>query len=180
MVLSAIPGRISPALSLSPVNHVRSSVRLPYLRRSIAFPRRMSIDERGRARSGPLIIPVEIHRNGLPFAVFSGDYFTALLPEAVQSTSPPANTTEKRTGNLGKKRSIFLNFPVLSLGKTGLRRRSRHSAGRFFQCLSGYLDFLQLADLAQGRAAAGDQEADLLPLFHRDQSLQHRADTDAG
>ena len=137
-VLSSVPGATSPALSLRPVNPVRCFVRLPYLRRSIALPQRMSIDEKSRTRSGPLIFPVEIHRNGLPFAVFSGDYFTALLPEAVQSASTPANTTEKRTGNLGKKRPRFLNFSDSEFEKTVLRRRSRHSAGRFFQCFPAF------------------------------------------
>ena len=138
-VLSSVPGATSPALSLRPVNPVRCFVRLPYLRRSIAFPRRMSIDERGRTRSGPLIIPVEIHRNGLPVAVFSGDYFIVMLSKAVLCASIPANTTEKQAGNIGKKRPRFLNFSDSEFEKTVLLRRSRHSAGWFSQCFPAFL-----------------------------------------
>ena len=134
----ALPGGTSPALSQRSVNSVRCSVRVPYLRRSISFPRRMSIAAMHRIRQEALIFPVEIHRNGTSVAVFSGDYFTAMLSKAVPYASIPANTTEKHGGNIGKKHPRFLKYSALFFGKTVLRRRSRHSAGRFFQCFPAF------------------------------------------
>ena len=137
-VLPALPGGTSPALSQRSVNSVRCSVRVPYLRLSISFLRGMSIAAMHRIRPEALIFPVEIHRNGTSVAVFSGDYFTAMLSKAVPYAFIPANTTEKQAGNIGKKRPRFLKYSVLSLGKTVFRRRSRHSSGRFFQCFPAF------------------------------------------
>ena len=137
-VLSSVPGATSPALSQRSVNSVRCSVRVPYLRRSISFLRGMSIAAMHRIRPEALIFLVEIHRNETSVAVFSGDYFTAMLSEIVQCASIPANTTEKQAGNIGKKRPRFLKYSVLSLGKTVFRRRSRHSGSRFFQCFPAF------------------------------------------
>lgn len=134
----ALPGGTSPALSQRSVNSVRCSVRVPYLRRSISFPRRMSIAAMHRIRSEALIFPVEIHRNGTSVAVFSGDYFTAMLSKAVPYASIPANTTEKHGGNIGKKHPRFLKYSALFFGKAVLRRGFRHSAGRFFQCFPAF------------------------------------------
>ena len=134
----ALPGGTSPALSQRSVNSVRCSVRVPYLRRSISFPRRMSIAAMHRIRQEALIFPVKIHRNGTSVAVFSGDYFTAMLSEIVQCASIPANTTEKHGGNIGKKHPRFLKYSALFFGKTVSRRRSRHPGSRFFQCFPAF------------------------------------------